>query len=334
MKKIAISMSVAVLVSACGGGSDSGSNVVTDSRPDVVVPDSRPAFALSTSNYDTAGKEVMGGTSNASNIADFSGFLTGAEVSAGVTFVQFLQIKYPQALKAMNQTAYLSGVTVSQTEPCSGGGSLTISGNVKSEDNPSPGDAITMTASNCRDGGATVNGSLSLRIVSVSGNFDSYPFSVGLEASTSDFRATSSTATYQSSGSMTLNMTSTSNSSQDLTIAIPSMISSVAAGTKTETYQYANYRMGMSMRGSTTSLQLTGGMNVPSLAGNLVTIQTVQPFVSTTSYPTSGSAIANTALGGKMRITATSGARALIELDANSDGVYETSKSVPWNEVF
>jgi len=318
-------MSVAVLVSACGGGSDSGSNV---------VPDSRPAIALSASNYDTAGKEVMGGVSNASNITDFSGFLTGAEVSTGVTFVQFLQTKYPLALKAMKQTAYLSGVTVSESESCSGGGSVTYSGNVKSEDNPSQGDSITITANNCRDAGVTVNGSLSFIISNVSGSLDSYPFSIGLEASTSDFRASSGTATYQSSGSMTLNLTSTSYSSQDLTITIPSMVSSAVAGTKTETYQYANYRMDMSMRGSTTSMSLTGGMNVPSLAGNLVTIQTVQPFVSTTSYPTSGNAIATTALGGKMRITATSGARALIELDANSDGVYETSKSVPWNEVF
>ena len=133
---------------------------------------------------------------------------------------------------------------------------------------------------------------------------------------------------------MTLNVTSSSSSSQDLAITIPSMVSSAAAGAKTDTYRYTNYNMEMSVRGSSTSLRLNGGMNIPSLGGNVVTIQTVQPFVSTTIYPTSGNAIATTASGGKMRITATSGARALIELDANSDGVYEASKSVPWNEVF
>lgn len=325
--KSLLTVGVVALFSACGGGGggDSGSNVIADSRPSV---------ALSTLNFDTAGKEVMGGTSNVSNIADFSGFLTGAEVSSGITFVQFIQAKYPLALKAMKQTAYLSGVTVNESGPCSGGGSVTFSGNVRSEVNPSPGDAITLTASNCREVGATVNGSLALRIMSVSGNFDSFPFSMGLEASTTDFRASTGTATYQSSGSMTLNVTATSSISQDVAVTIPSMVSSVAAGAKTETYQYTNYSMAMSVRGSSTSLSLNGGMNVPSLGGNLVTVQTVQPFTSTTSYPTSGNAIATTALGGKMRITASSGSQALIELDANSDGTYETSKSVPWNEVF
>lgn len=322
-----MTVGVVALLSACGGGGggDSGSNVVADSPPSV---------ALSTSNFDTAGKEVMGGISNVSNIGDFSTFLTGAEVSTGITFVQFLQAKYPQPLKAMKQTAYLSGVTVSESEPCSGGGSVAFSGNVRSKVNPSPGDAITLTASNCRDGGATVNGSLSLRILSVSGNFDSFPFSMRLEASTTDFRASTGTATYQSSGSMTLNVTSTSSINQDLVITIPRMVSSVAAGTKTETYQYFNYSMTSSIRGSNTSLILNGGVNIPSLGGNLVTVRTVQPFISTTSYPRSGSAIATTALGGTMRITATSGSQALIELDGTSDGAYEASKSVPWNEVF
>lgn len=327
--KSLLTVGVVALLSACGGGGDGGSGSGSN-----VIADSRPSVALSTSNFDTAGKEVMGGTSNVSNIADFAGFLTGAEVSTGITFVQFLQAKYPQALKAMKQTAYLSGVTVSESEPCSGGGSVTFTGNVRSEVNPSPGDAITLTASNCRDGGATANGSLSLRILNVSGNFDSFPFSMGLEATTADFRASTGTATYQSSGSMTLSVTATSSINQDLAITIPSMVSSVAAGAKTETYQYANYSMTISVRGASTSLVLSGGVNIPSLGGNLVTVQTVQPFTSTTSYPTSGNAIATTAMGGKMRITAASGSQALIELDANSDGTYETSKSVPWNVVF
>ncbi len=296
--------------------------------------DSRPSIALTAANYEAAGKEVIGGAANAGSIADFSGFLTGAEVAVGMTFPQFLQLKYPQVLAVAKQPAYLSGVTVSESEPCSGGGFVTFAGNIQNEDNLSPGDTITMTASNCREGGATVNGSMAIRIGGVSGDMDRYPYSVGLDASTNDFRAATGTTSVQSTGSMTINLRVSSDRSQDLSVTIPSMVTTVSAGGKTETLQYSNYRLTMSVRGSSTSMSINGGVNVPSLGSNLVTVQTLQPLAWSGRYPTAGVIVATTAVGGKMRISAASGTQALIELDANSDGAFESSTSVPWDSIF
>jgi len=311
------------VLAACGGGGDAGPSPVSE----------RPSVALTAANYEVAGKEVLGGSSNAGTLADFSGFLTGTQVSAGMTFPQFVQKKYPIALQAIKQPAYLSGVEVSESEACSGGGSVRYSGSVRDEYNPSSGDVITITANNCREDGAVLNGAMTMRISSVNGNIDSYPFSLTIDASTNDFRASAGAATYQSSGSMTMSVANASFSSGELSINIPSMVSSVSSGGKTDTFQYANYKMVMSVRASTVSMTMNGGLTVPSLGGNSVTIQTLQPFASTTGYPTSGVAAATTASGGKMRFTASSGSRVLIELDAANDGVYEVSKLVSWNEV-
>jgi len=326
VNKITISITLVAVLSACnGGGGDSESNQTTDNRP---------AIALSTSNYEAAGKETMGGSSNAGTLAEFSSFLTGAEVGTVISFSQFVQMKYPQALNATKQAAYLSGVTINESEACTEGGSVTYSGDINNEDNPTKGDSIAITANNCREFGSTINGSMNIRIASVTGNVDSYPFSMELEASTNNFGASLGTVTYQSSGSMTMRTKVTSSSSQDISITMPSMVSTVTADGKTETYYYSNYVSDMTVRGSTITVSYNGNMNVPSLGGNLLTMQTSQPFVFSTNYPKSGSAIATTALGGKMRISSTSATTALIELDANSDGTYEASKSMLWSQVY
>jgi hypothetical protein len=325
LNKNAFSVTLVAVLSACSGGGDSEPNPVADNRPAVV---------LSASNYEVAAKEVMSGSSNAANLAEFSGFLTGAEVRAGISFSQFVQMKYPLAVNAAKQAAYLSGVTVNESEACSEGGTVTYSGNVGDEYNPSRGDDITVTANNCREYGSTINGSMRLRIVNVTGNIDSYPFSVEIEASTDNFGASSGTVTYQSTGSLKMRVNATNYSSQNLNITIPSMVSTVSADGKTETFRYLNYGLDMIASGSMVSLSINGGLNVPSLDGNLLNMQTSQPFVFYSDYPSSGSAIVTTASGEKMRISSSSASTALIELDANSDGTYEASKSMLWSQVF
>lgn len=324
MKKIAISVAMVSVLAACGGGGDAGPSPVSE----------RPSVALTAANYEVAGKEVLSSNTNAGSLSDIVGTLTGAEVSTEVSFPRFVEMKYPLLGKVTKkQPAYLSGVTRTETEPCSGGGSVTISGNLSSEDNLTPGDSISLSANSCREDGVTINGSMNIRVLSVSGNIDSYPFSVTMEVSTNDFRATSGSTSFQSSGSITMQISQSNFSTGSMSVTIPSMTSTRTATGKTETFQYVNYRQEMSVRGSTVSMTMNGGLTVPSLGGNLVTIQTLQPFVSTTGYPTSGVATATTASGGKMRFTASSGSRVLIELDAANDGVYEVSKLVSWNEV-
>ena len=325
MKKVAVSVAMVSVLAACGGGGDSSPDPVSGS----------PSVALTATNYEVAGKELLSVTTNVVAMSDFAGFLTGAEMSAEVSFPRFVEMKYPLLGKTTkSHSAYLSGVSVSDTEPCSGGGAVTISGNISNEDNPTPGDTITLSANNCIEDRATISGIMTLRVLSASGNFDGYPYSMAMEATTSNFRSTTGSTTLQSSGSITVQMSQSSFSSGRMSLTIPNMTSTRTAAGKTETFQYVNYKLETSVSGSTVSMTMSGGLSVPSLGSNRVTLQTLQPFVSTTSYPVSGVATATTASGGKMRFTASSGSRVLIELDAANDGSYETSKLVAWNEVF
>ena len=334
LKKLIVSAAVAALVSACGGGGDGcDSCQAVDFNP-TLSPENRPSVALSALTYEAAGKELLGGVSNVMNITDSIGFLTGAEMARGMTFPQFVQLKYPQVLRAVKKPAYLTGASLNELEPCSGGGFTTLTGYVRNDHNLTPGDTFTMTAVHCREGGVTVSGSLSIRLTAVTGNIDGYPFSMGLESSTNDFRATTTTATFQSTGSMTMGLSTAGERSLEWTYTTPSMVSSVFFGAKSETFRYNNYTLTASLRGDTTSVSFNGSLNVPSLGGNLVAVRTVQPLVSTGRYPVSGAVIATTALGGTVWISAAPASQALIELDANSDGAYETGTLVPWSAVF
>lgn len=358
MKKIAISLAVIAFLSGCGGGdscepgagiavgallsgcdggsSDSNSTVVPDSTPPdpSVVTDSRPLVAMSVANYRAAGTEVLHATFDIGSVVVVSNFLSGVQVSPAVSFPQWVQMKYVTLGSSVRQSAYLSGVSVTDTVACESGGSMSLSGNVSNEDQATTGDVINASLNNCQEGGATINGLMTIRVLSAAGSFDSYPYTVDVEASTTDFRSMSGTASYQSNGWFTLRLSKANLNSSDASITIPSMVTTVSAGGKTAMHKYVNFKMETSVRGSITSLTMNGGVNVPTLGGNLVTIKTLQPFVSTTGYPTSGTVTATTALGGTIRMSAAPASRALIEFDAANDGVYETSQSISWNEIF
>lgn len=358
MKKIAISLAVVALLSGCGGGdncesssglafgallsgcgdgdSDSSSTVVPDSSlpGSSVSSDSGPPVVLSATNFDVAGKEVIKFSFDADVGLEVSDFLSGAEISNLVSFPYFVQPRFVSVDRLTKRAVYLSGVSLTDTEACPGGGSVTISGNLNNEDNATPGDVVVMSYNNCQEGNSTLNGSASIRYLAVSGQADRYPNAVSAEVSIADFRRTSGSSVVQTSGSLTIQLSQTSANIFDLTFTIPSMVTTASAGGKSETHRYANFQTETSVRGSTTSLTMNGGMYVPTLGGTLVTVKTLQPFVSTTGYPISGTVTATTAAGGSMRMSAVAASKALIEFDAANDGVYEVSKSVSWSEIF
>ena len=85
---------------------------------------------------------------------------------------------------------------------------------------------------------------------------------------------------------------------------------------------------------STSTVSLNGSFTTSSLNGR-VSVSTVQPVseLSTDLYPYAGQIIVTGAAGCRLRITVIDATQVQLELDANGDGIYEASTTVPWGAL-
>ncbi|MFW9593974.1 MAG: hypothetical protein ACMV1D_00550, partial [Macromonas sp.] len=160
------------------------------------------------------------------------------------------------------------------------------------------------------------------------------PFSVGMKLTPNNFRVTQSGVTYSTIGNMDMLMTVNSGSYVLIEITDNSTRQVTGGGTDV-TYKMSNYHVRTEASGTQMKLSVNGDINIPLLGANTVTVQTNTPFTSSinTGIPASGQATLRAANGGQIRVTANNTPNALIEFDANMDGIYETSKSEAWSNV-
>ncbi len=129
--------------------------------------------------------------------------------------------------------------------------------------------------------------------------------------------------------------------SMTVNVSAASLDYSVTTAGTTKVYEYRDYILKSTTYNKQVTLSITGSINIPSLGSNTATIQTIKNFVSpvtsnvsfSLSYPTDGIALITFKQGGKIRATANGTSNALIELDQENDGKFETSKQVPWSDI-
>jgi hypothetical protein len=87
--------------------------------------------------------------------------------------------------------------------------------------------------------------------------------------------------------------------------------------------------------GERSTLRFEGTVTSSGLDNRSITLSTSTPFVVTggTTYPSSGLAVVAGSGGGTVRITAVSATDVKFELDANGDGVFESTTTKKWSEV-
>lgn len=329
MNKHAISWAVAALVlSACGGGGDG------DGGGDSI--DLGPPVSLSANNYDAAAAEVIGSVAvlfdSGSVLQDV---LTGVEVKSSPGLVQLLRQHLPLVSQALaSQPAHLTGVTVSDTVPCSDDGNMSVRWEDRNNnDELDAGDQAAITMQSCVMYGVTLNGSFVLDVNSYVGYIGDSSYSLDTRIDYQNFSIAYDGIQQTVDGVINLRMGAQSYSTSSLDMLSNATVQRNGGG-RTETYKMVNYRLQADYDGWEETIRINGGIYVPHLGSNMATVSTVSPIVfSDGNYPESGQ-LRIVANGGVVRLNANGSSMALIEFDADSNGIYVTSKSVPWDEMF
>lgn len=294
-------------------------------------------LALNNSNYVTAAQETMSVTF----YVDSSGELvTGAQAGAAPQLIRDVLANARRAGRWIHAaTPSVVGATITQTENCSGGGSINLAINdVNGNGTVDVGDSIRLVALNCIELGETMNGAMSVAVTASSGSVGSGSnYSLGMGITLENFVAQS--ATGSSTGNGRMDFTETQFGST-LTTTIQARNLSVvnSVGNVSSTRSLTDYTV-QSVTTTTSgvasvSLSVNGSFSSTALDGKSITVSTLAPFISTGSsiYPASGQLKITGAAGSNLRITAQA-AGVLIELDADGNGSFETSVTKPWSQL-
>lgn len=346
MRNLKLKLGVIVLVNAslfgCGGGSSGNDNAAggtagttsNDTSNSTASAGSSGASysAISQAKYETAAATAVGPLGELTNVNGVTGALSaGVEVDAPSLSLASASIQIYKRFSAKN-SQLVAGVTTS--EPCSGGGSVTIDESVVSDSKLTAGDRIAFTANNCvEDGLPPLNGKMSIIINAVTGdpvNTDRYTLS--FTANYTNLAVTSGTRSVLINGDLTVNASKNGTSATSVTLSGNQLGLSVKqSGTTTNAYSLANYKLTGTENGTSNTLDgnytLSGSSS--SLGDYSYRVQTLKPVVVSSSGAfLSGGSVLVTGAPATITVTSLDGTSVRIDYSANGNGVITATSSL------
>jgi hypothetical protein len=333
----ALALVTTVLLAACGGGGSGGGTATAPSGPQAAV--------ITESNAKPVSANALQGVRNTSSTEGATGVPIGVQVASGsrspATFAAIAaaaRLAIDSAAGARLPTA----VSVSETDACPLGGTLSISGNVA---NPTAGlgagDTFGITLANCQtteNGVATVmNGQMSMTIVS--GTIAGVPFHVVIAVTTTNLSVQAAGATIVSNGDVRLDWTASSATSETLVATGTSMTSRETVTGVTRTNTLRNYAQTLKTNGTTVSATLSANVETDNTriaasgATYTVTTPTAVVWDTLTDVVSAGVIKVVGAGGSQLTLTFTGAGNATIQIDANGDGTFEKSISTTLTEL-
>jgi hypothetical protein len=315
-----------VVLASCGGGGGGGGTAGTP-PPQAVV--------LTETNAKPVSADAVVNVRNTS--------ATSATVPLGVQVGT--SASSSGTLQAITAAARLAGqvaagarlptaVSVSETDSCPLGGSITINGNIANPSGDlSAGDSITIIMATCQvsdtSGTVVMNGRMSITIIS--GAIGAAPFHVVLGVTAQDFSVQAGGITEVANGDVRLDWNAISDTSESLVATGAALTSRETIAGVTRTSTLRNYTQAMTTNGTTMSSTLSATVETSSTriaaSGGTYTITTPAAVVwdAVTDVVASGVIKVVGAANSQLQLTFTGGGNATIQLDANGDGTFEKS---------
>jgi hypothetical protein len=231
--------------------------------------------------------------------------------------------------------------TISITEPCPSGGSIAIT--LDDRDNnatPSAGDVLTSVFNDCRESATSlIKGSFTISFAT----YASSQFSGLLTFGQLTLSDQDGTVAMNGPANVVYSETTLPGSRterMELTVAGSGLVASISTPKYSETLSHepgfagiwTEVIPGIPAQGYDTSV-LNGRVGFASLNGKVV-LATDPPIkdMYVDDMPSSGTVLV-TGHQSKLRLTVLNTTTARLELDANNDGVYESTRDIPWSEL-
>jgi len=331
---------------ACGGDGGGGGEPATPAVTlDVTAANSDTVAHATATGLLSFGSSVMlpyGADAGASAQAPSARALgaNGSAVSSAWlpprALAELLRAVRADARMARSGVAVALAMVTTEPMPCSIAGTSSLGFDDADNDGYlDVGEAFTFTFNNCQDSTAEVlNGSLTGTITQV--NADASQFAAMMTLTELSQQATNGRHGLTLSGRMLMDYRQTSDTteSMDLTADGPVIITVRTHLPYDDTVilqndftQNSSYDLAQGHTRSTLS-----GVMESKVAGGTFAVATLTPFEVDDSaiYPRSG-VVTMTGRTGNMKLTAVSADQVQVELDTNSDGIYESSMPQTWD---
>lgn len=333
-RKIAFGFAIAssMLLTACGGGGNSGSTAST-------LPNAQIAPSITISNSKDVGAQAYSGADALnSQVSAGSGLVTGVSINTvnnGLIDTALRQLHLALDKPIPNLAV---GVSTSNTETCSGGGTVSIIKNIVNKSTLSAGDTVSITSNNCVEDGARVNGTLKIVVNSFSGTFsDNSAWNASFGMTFTDFSIEAGGIADTAHGDLTLTYNQTALGVASFSANGKSLRVGSVKGSSTTERTITNYTYSGSVNGSnvyTYRVNFTLSGNLGKLGNVSYTVKTITDFKKqVNSFPSTGALVVTAADKSSVTLTVLNSTTVQLAVDKNGDGQIDETTTTTWTEL-
>jgi hypothetical protein len=324
--RLVLSLSIALLLSACSGSSNDtpppptggGGGVSLNIDSANALPAIRVAYGATAQSVDTGGLLDDAGVASSPD----GGFakLTPSNAAPGFV-VRFMQ-KDPLGPFVEN---------------CPSGGTTTLNLDVNlitfAAGDLSIGDQIFVDYAECNNGlGEVANGSMVFTVANYTGDLESGSYRLEMDVLLIDFAVTTATDTVTSNGDSTVIIDTTGDPMILLSISGNSLSSVSAASTETVTSFLTTQTVDTSTFPEPYTLNSSGTVDSSQLAG-VIEFETPVTFQGMgAAYPFAGELLVS-GVNSAVKLVVLTDTTVRIETDSDGDGVFESAEETTWDDI-
>ena len=314
MKRIAVAALVSVSIAACGGG---GGGAAPPAPAASLQINSDNAMLASEVSYSAATQTVGIG-----DLVGTSGLVADAPGgSAVIAAAQFTKI----------ERAVVYNVPFGPEEQlCTGGGSLTISGDIQSPLTLTADDFFNVSADRCDDGlGTVIHGALQFTVDSFSGDLLGGLYQLAMTLEMTNFQVSTAADALTSNGSATVTLDTTSSPFVTAEVRGNSLTTDSNSGRETLSNFVSSQTVDAGQVPSPYTWTASGTLDTTRLDG-VVSYSTPVTFAGfDTDYPNTGELLVR-GESSSARLIAVNSTDVTIEIDSNGDGNVDETISTTW----
>lgn len=323
--RIVLSLSIALLLSACGGSNN-------DSAP-TPPPGGGTGLNIDATNAKPAIRVAYGATAQTvdnGGLVDDSGL--AASPDGGFSKISAAD-RVPGLLVRIMQKDPLPPIT----ELCVPSGSITINLDVNllkfAVGELSAGDKIDVDYADCDEGlGEVVNGRMELTVVDFTGDLGLGAYRLEMAVVLIDLAVTAATDTVTNNGDSTVVIDTTGNPLVLLSIRGNSMATVSAASTETVSSFLTTQTVDTSVIPEPYTLESSATVNSSQLAG-VISFDTTVTFQGMGgAYPFAGELLV-TGASSAVKLVPLTETTVRIDTDSDGDGVFESSEETTWDDI-
>ena len=308
-----------LFLAGCSGGGDD--------------PPPVPLATITTANAPAIAGSVMTAALDGGDLGSFAFSPMGAPASSPkstrVYYSKVAEIQNAQigALLRQTQPVFLAPIGPEATQ-CSGGGTVTLSGNIANPATLSPNDTITFDFASCVEDDTTTNGKFSMRVTSFSGDPASGVFSFGVTATITSLQITVGAETATVNGSVSISISAAGSL---LTTIVTS--SSISVGDGGSTHTLRDYSSVRALTSESFTLDVHGSLTSSDFSGtvNFATTALLQGLGD--GYAYTGQLLITGANGATIKVVVLDSTFLRLEVDSSGDGVVDATLDFTWDDL-